>query len=171
MVCARHLANWGARVQVLTTSPSSEFQGVPERQLEILKRMGIPLTNGSDGPSLPAADVIVDAIIGYSLRGAPTGVAASLIRAANLHGAPILSLDVPSGVDTSTGSVNEPATRATATLTLALPKRGLNAQDAIPYVGELYLADIGVPPQLYASAALGLEVRPIFAENEVVRLR
>ena len=60
--------------------------------------------------------------------------------------------------------------RATATLTLALPKTGLLRRGAGPYVGELYLADIGMPPRLYGPA-LGITIGPIFAESDILRLR
>ena len=171
LVCARRLHNWGANVHVVTTALPSVFKGVPGNQLGILRQMDISFTPDQEDQGLTAADLIVDAIIGYSLRGAPTGVAARLIRAANAHGAPILSLDIPSGIDAATGTVHDPSVRAVATLTLALPKIGLHAPAAIPYVGELYLGDISVPPRLYANPALGLMVSPIFAKEDIVRLR
>ena len=170
MACARNLHNWGAEVEVITAVPASTFDGVPGEQLHILRRMGVPVSDGMDGRELPEAELVVDALIGYSLRGSPTGVAANLIRAANAHGAPILSLDAPSGVDATTGWVYDPAVRATATLTLALPKTGIHGQAARSYVGELYLADIGVPPALYADHSIGLTVGPIFAENDILHL-
>jgi NAD(P)H-hydrate epimerase len=83
---------------------------------------------------------------------------------------PVLSLDAPSGVDTTTGQVFDPAIRARATMTLALPKKGLRASGVEEYVGELYLADIGVPPSLYAGPALGLDVGSVFATDDVIRL-
>jgi NAD(P)H-hydrate epimerase len=55
-------------------------------------------------------------------------------------------------------------------LTLALPKVGLREAAAVPYVGELYLCDIGVPPRLFAHRDLGLEIGPIFAQSEIIRL-
>jgi NAD(P)H-hydrate epimerase len=113
----------------------------------------------------------VDGVIGYSLKGSPEGPAADLIHWANGQDAPVLSLDVPSGVDAETGVALDPAIRASATLTLALPKEGLRAPDAERYVGELYLADIGVPPSLYSRPPLGLSVGPIFAESDLLRLR
>ena len=67
-------------------------------------------------------------------------------------------------------TVYDPAIRAAATMTLALPKEGLRADCVADHVGELYLADIGVPPDLYAGAGLGLEVGPIFTKSEIVRL-
>ena len=89
---------------------------------------------------------------------------------ANFQAAPILSLDVPSGVDATTGSVYDPAARAAATLTLALPKQGLRADTARECVGELYLADISVPPALYSRPPLGLEVGSLFAVDDTLRL-
>ena len=56
-------------------------------------------------------------------------------------------------------------------MTLALPKEGLRAPGVEAQVGELYLADISVPPGLYAEAALSLEVGNLFAESEIIRLR
>ena len=84
--------------------------------------------------------------------------------------APILSLDVPSGIDTGTCTVYEPAIRATATMTLALPRRGLGLPGAEALVGELYLADISMPPELYASPALNVSAGPIFGRANVIRL-
>ena len=170
LVCARRLHNWGAHTQVLTTAPLSAFRGTPKIQLGILRRMAVPITPDPQDPPLPVADLIVDAMIGYSLRGAPKGTAARLIRGANAHGAPILSLDLPSGIDATTGTVYDPSIRAAATLTLALPKKGLRAPAAVSHVGELYLGDISVPPSLYGSPALDLTVGPVFAEDDVVRV-
>ena len=171
LVCARRLHGWGARVRVITTRADEEYLGVPEHQLDILRRMKVPVTASSEPAVLPEADLVVDAIIGYGLRGPPQGEAARLIEMANGYGAPILSLDVPSGIDSTTGRVAEPAIRATATLTLALPKVGLRSPTASERVGELYVADIGVPPELFAGPGLKLEVGPIFAREEIVRVR
>ena len=79
-----------------------------------------------------------------------------------------MSLDVPSGLDSTTGEIREPCVRASATMTLALPKTGLLKTSSLSYVGELFLADISVPPFLYE--ALGIELPPIFHEKEVIRI-
>lgn len=170
LVCARHLHNWGATVQVWVTAPASRSADVSRHQLTILENMGVPIHLAGEAVALPPVDLLVDAIIGYSLQGAPTSVAAALIRAANSHDAPVLALDVPSGVDTATGAVHEPAIRAAATLTLALPKQGLHTEAAGKCIGELYLGDISVPPQLYTRSPLSLDVGPMFAEDEVIRV-
>ncbi len=166
MVCGRRLSNWGASVEVRLTGEPGSFSGVPAHQLRILTRMQLPITPPG-GSSSSEADLVVDGLIGYGLSGAPRGSAAEMIRWANGQPAPILALDTPSGLDTATGEVIEPAVRAAATLTLALPKKGLRSRRE--YVGELYLADISVPPALYGRA-LGLEVGPLFAESDLVRL-
>ena len=170
LVCARRLSNWGASVEVRLTKEPGDFQGVPAHQLGILSRMQLSIT-GPGGSAFPSesseVELVVDGVIGYSLSGAPHGQAAEMIRWANGHPAPILALDAPSGLDTATGKVFDPAIIAAATLTLALPKQGLRTQRA--NVGELYLADISVPPALYEQA-FGFEVGPLFAESDVVRL-
>lgn len=124
---------------------------------------------GNGGGGLAAARrlaIILDALIGYSLVGAPREPAGSLIRAANASGVPIVALDVPSGLDADSGEPREPTIRAASTLTLALPKTGLRRPEARPFVGELFLADISVPEAVYAR--LGLRVGSIFARSDVV---
>jgi NAD(P)H-hydrate epimerase len=132
--------------------------------------MNIPVHPGESVAGDDPADLVIDGVIGYSLQGAPTGTAGKLIRWANAQNAPVLSLDAPSGVDTTTGTVFVPAVKATATMTLALPKEGLRAPDVKANVGELYLADISVPPALYAGTTLGLAVGHLFAQNDIIRL-
>ncbi len=170
LVAARRLHTWGAQVHVLLTRAADTYREVPARQLATLRSMGVALAFEAEPAPLPSADLIVDALIGYSLSGDPRGVPAKLIRRANEAPAPVLSLDVPSGLDATSGHVAEPAIRANATLTLALPKTGLRAPAAGHHVGELYLADIGVPRELYAEASLGLDVGPIFAGGEILPL-
>ena len=169
LVCARRLSAWGARVIVAVTAADDRFADVPRHQLEIVRRMAIPvLRAGTLSDTAPA--LVVDGIIGYSLRGSPRGEAAGLIGWANAVGAPILALDLPSGLDATTGQPFTPTIAAAATMTLALPKQGLGGDAARPLVGELYLADIGVPPQLYARPPLELLVPDLYATDELVRL-
>jgi NAD(P)H-hydrate epimerase len=171
LVAARRLHSWGGHVRVLLSSPPREYGGVPAHQLAILRELDIRCEHQNDPPPISGADLVIDALIGYSLRGDPRGAAASLIRRANESSTPVLSLDLPSGLDATTGEQRNPTVRAAATLTLALPKTGL--RDAAGCAGELYLADIGVPPELYSEPTLGLEgleVGPIFARQEILRL-
>ena len=109
------------------------------------------------------ADVVVDALIGYSLRGAPRGRAAGLIDLCNQYAADVLSLDVPSGLNATTGMTPGLVVRPNRTLTLALPKSGLAAIS-----GELFVADIGIPPEVYQS--LGLSIEPFFGDRYRIRV-
>lgn len=90
MVAARHLANAGVDVVVTTSRPGAELSGVPARQHDILRRMGVGTSR-----NVVAADVTIDALLGYSLRGAPRGRVADLI--AQQAGASVVALDTPSG--------------------------------------------------------------------------
>lgn len=143
MVAARHLANAGVDVVVTATRRAEELSGVPAHQFDILCRMGIERVD-----EVRPADVVVDAVIGYSLRGAPSGRSADLIEQINATDAVVVSLDTPSGLDVTSGTSPGVVVQADATLTLCLPKLGL--RDATN-AGELYVADISVPPSVTAT--------------------
>ena len=139
LVAARHLTNAGFDVSVVLTRAAEEMTPIPGHQLDILERMGVPMVD-----SLAGADVAVDAIIGYSLRGAPTGKSADLIS--ETADVPlVISLDTPSGLDVTSGETPGVVVNADATMTLAAPKAGLRG---VANVGDLYLADISVPPSV-----------------------
>jgi len=161
-------------MQIAICSPlrlhNADFTPIPAHQLDILHRMKVPVAQAEAITQAVPPDLIIDGIIGYSLKGTPRDAAGDLIRWANRQDSPILALDAPSGVDTTTGVVFDPAIKATATMTLALPKEGLRTPGVEEKVGELYLADISVPPELYAEPGLGLKVEPIFATGDIVRL-
>ena len=170
LVAARHLCNWGADVKVRLSAGRFSLSPVTKAQLGILEAMDVSV-GGPDEPSGGGmAELVIDGVIGYSLAGPPRGGAEKLIRWAAEQDAPVLSLDVPSGMDSSTGEMFEPAVRAAATLSLTLPKTGLVTEAAQDAVGELYLADIGVPPGLYERPPLNLKVGPLFADADVIRL-
>ena len=170
LVCARYLQNWGYPVELCLAKPAESFKGTPLHQLNILLKLGIQVIalNQLEDDIVPS--LIIDGLIGYSLAGTPTGDAAELISWANNQYVPIFSLDVPSGLDATLGYITDPVITANATMTLALPKTGLAVESARPYVGELYLADIGVPPMLYQELSLNLNVGPLFNEKSIIQL-
>jgi NAD(P)H-hydrate epimerase len=170
LVAARRLSNWGATVTVVLGQATGNMTPVPGHQLDILRRMDVRIVADGVLPATPPPAVVLDGLIGYSLKGAPFGRVAELIRWANSLDAPILALDTPSGLDATTGVAFDPAIRATATMTLALPKQGLRGPRVSALVGELYLADISVPPELYGRAPLGLPAEPIFALDDILRI-
>jgi len=165
MVAARHLHNRGAEVHVKFVGELARLGNTPAHQWRIWQAMNLA---GDDSPDLSQAGLILDALIGYGLNGNPRGPVAEWIERANAANGPILSLDTPSGLDTTTGLPGHPCIRASATLTLALPKTGLRTAAARPFVGDLYLADIGVPPELYRR--IGVEVGPLFADDTILRV-
>lgn len=147
-ICAaRHLANHRARVALCLSDPD-HLQDVPAWQRKIFHQ-----TTGREisAPWITEErpDLIVDALIGYGLKAAPRGTAADLIRWANGTGAPILALDVPSGVDSTTGETPGDTIKPQQTMTLALPKTGLFRAAT----GDLFLADIGIPEGAYRRVA------------------
>jgi NAD(P)H-hydrate epimerase len=161
MVAARHLSNRGVTVRIAMAHDVEELDPVPRLQLDSVRLLGIDI-----GREPPPADLVIDAVIGYSLSGDPRGRAAELIAWAGKQSSPVLALDLPSGLDATNGSIGRPCVRATATLTLAMPKAGLRRAPDV--VGELYLADISVPPTAYR--AIGQDVGPIFALGPILRI-
>lgn len=168
LAAARHLINRGAWVQVVCSHAASEYRGAPAQQLAALQATGAALAWAEDGWELPPCDLLIDAVIGHGLRGAPRGPARNLIELANSNPAPILSLDLPSGIDSEGGRLYTPHIRAAATLALALPKAGLRQPAAAAAAGALYLADIGAPAALFAE--LGLDAPPPFGCNPILPL-
>ena len=160
LVAARHLANRGVDVSVTFGQPVAKLGPVPAHQYEILQRMGVPVVTEPR-----RSDVVVDALIGYSLHGAPRGRVDELISEIGEIGDRVVSLDTPSGLDVSDGSVPGDVVRADATVTLALPKVGL--RDA-PHVGELYLVDISVPPAVFD--AIGVGPTPDFSGSSIIEI-
>lgn len=163
MVAARHLHNRGADVSVKFAGDTARLKEIPAHQWRILQTMSLTM---EPDPDLAEADVILDALVGYGLTGDPRGPVAEWIERAQAAHRPILSLDTPSGLDTTTGIPGHPCIRASATLTLALPKAGLLVPSARAFVGDLYLADIGAPPELYRR--IGIEVGPLFADDTII---
>jgi NAD(P)H-hydrate epimerase len=168
LAAARRLHTWGAEITILLAGAAGELDPVPAQQYQTLNALGVQAADGNDREIPAGTDLILDALLGYSLVGNPRGEYARLIHLVNSDPTPVLSLDIPSGLDPTSGEMQNPCVRADATLTLALPKTGLMEEKARKAVGELYLADISVPPVLYKN--IGLAIGPIFAQDQILRL-
>lgn len=144
MACARHLANRDVPVTVVLDRPPEDLEGAAAHQHRILDAMGVPVATGVDAVDGAAAGVAVDALVGYGVSGALRSPVDGHVRELNRAAAPVVSLDVPSGVDATTGETRGVAVAPSRTVTLALPKPGLDA-----VAGELVLADIGIPATVY----------------------
>ncbi len=124
----------------LCMADPSRLGPVPSFQRKIFQHTSGNEVDATNVHREPAA-LILDALIGYSLHSAPQGTVAELIRWANGTNAPILALDIPSGVDATTGQTPGEFIKARWPMTLALPKTGLVPEKT----GNLFLADIGIP--------------------------
>lgn len=166
MVAARFLANKGHDVIAVLTGHSEKLKPVPANHWKTLKAMGVKTIEANSTDSIPVytnSDLIIDAVVGYSLKGELRGIPARVVRDTMQSGKAVISLDVPSGLDAATGETNPMCIKAEATMTLALPKTGLIVEKAKECTGDVYVADIGVPPSLYSH--LGLSVDPFESES------
>ncbi len=148
-ICAaRHLANRGALVTVVPAG-ALRADSVAAFQRHVFAAAGGREIE-TDAISNEHPDLVIDALIGYGLSAPPRGRTAELIAWTHERATPVLSLDVPSGVDATSGAAPGSAIRPRWTMTLALPKTGLRPGAC----GELVLADIGIPAGTFHRAGL-----------------
>jgi NAD(P)H-hydrate epimerase len=165
LAAARHLHRWGKLAGVFCLDPM-RLRDAAEREMKAMRRIGIKV---SSDLRFDGAKAVVDAIFGTGLSRRPEGAFATWIEAINSSGLPVISIDVPSGLDADTGVAYAPSVQAQSTVTLGLPKPGLLAGDGPRLAGEVWVVDIGVPFEAYA--AIGLDVpRDLFANGDRVRL-
>ncbi|MGP8124878.1 MAG: NAD(P)H-hydrate epimerase [Nitrososphaerales archaeon] len=164
LVTGRHLHNWGAEVRVVL-SDREAMGPVPARQLSGVERAGVSVYGA--GESLSGFDLLVDALLGYNSRGNPRDPVAGMILNANASGVPILAVDIPSGLDATSGEPNDPCIEATATLTLGFPKTGFLNPRCRRYVGQLYLGDVSLPLEVYRKRS---QSSALFGKESVVRI-
>jgi NAD(P)H-hydrate epimerase len=167
LCCARHLHNRGFPVSVVLDRPTAQVSGAAARQLHILQRTDVEAIEPARAEQVLAdAALVVDALIGYGLHGAPQGRTAELIEMCNASRAYVLSLDVPSGLHATTGERPGPVVRPDRVLTLAAPKTGLAA---LTDQASLFLTDIGIPPELYTR--LGMQMPAVYGRRYWLLLR
>jgi hydroxyethylthiazole kinase-like uncharacterized protein yjeF len=159
----RHLSGWGASVSAVLSRPAERLRPLARRQHDILVAIGV-----SRDAVVGDADLILDGLLGYSVAGPPRDAVSDLIRAANVSRVPILAVDLPSGLHPDNGEPLGIAVRAALTVTLALPKRGLMTTRSHALIGELLLADIGIPAQAFDR--VGIETRGLFESHDLVRI-
>jgi hydroxyethylthiazole kinase-like uncharacterized protein yjeF len=165
LAAARHLHRWGRLVNVCCVD-ADRLRGPAEKELTALRRIGVEVRSELDFSN---ARVVVDAIFGTGLSRAPEGRFAEWIEAINASRLDVIAVDVPSGLDADTGSAYAPSVKASATLTLGLPKPGLLIGDGPRVSGGVLVADIGMPFEAYA--AIGIDVpRDLFAVEQLVKL-
>lgn len=151
VVAARHLRDAGVRVTLLyAAEPSALAGGSAAVQRDAAAALGIPaLVHGNAAVDYGAFTGIVDVLLGTGASGAPSGAYAALIQAANDSGLPIVSADIPSGLDAATGARHEPCISAGVTVCLAFLKRGLVQYPGAEAAGRVVVRSIGIPASLY----------------------
>lgn len=151
VAAARWLKGWGYSVTVLWLKNPSEWKGSAALHAAIAKRSGVRFTSfESIRPTLRVttlrrAQVIIDALLGTGFEGRLRLPAFDAISCMNASRKPIVSVDVPSGLNATTGQVPEIAVRARVTVTMSCLKTGFISRSAKPYLGRLQIADLGIP--------------------------
>jgi len=168
-VIARCLLRRGWSVEVFILAERSEIAGDAAANLMLLDPACLTFCN-TPGDLLPNAgvlhnaSVIVDALFGIGLNTEVSGLYADAIEVMNSAGRPLLSVDIPSGIDASTGKVLGKAVQAHVTVTFGFAKIGHALYPGRAYTGNLKVVDIGIPDDIAAS----LECHE-FLERESVR--
>jgi len=158
-VVSRILKRKGYSVKTYLLGKVDEVKGDAAVHLEKCRRSGTRIKQVEEGnladleAAVAKADLIVDAIFGTGFKGEPRGLPRRVIELINTSGAPKVAIDIPSGVDSSTGSASV-AVRADLTVTMALPKRGHLLFPGRALTGEIVVHDIGVPPEVVVRAGL-----------------
>jgi len=174
-VCARHLASRGFEVQVQVFGARERFSPETEANYQLLETLGIPVKfiGGEeelyDGNlDFSGYGVLVDALLGIGAHGAPRGPIALALSLLEFASAPIVSVDVPSGVDAYTGAVHQSAVKSDVTVTFELPKVGLYQYPAAAYAGEIRVVPIGLPWQVLSTLPACAELTTAWTAAELL---
>ena len=103
-------------------------------------------------------------MLGYSISGGPRGAFARLIERANESKAPVLAVDLPSGLDATAGKIHDPCIKATATIALTAVKKGLLQKNAEKQVGKLFVAYMTVPETINKKFG----IKNVFSEKKLI---
>lgn len=155
-VAARHLLLRGHAPSLILCGERAKVTGDAATNLTVLERAGVPYAVAADGAALErllavAPGWVVDALFGTGLQGELRPDGRAFVEALDACGAPVLAVDLPSGLCADTGRPLGAAVRAQHTVTFVAPKRGFAA--AADYVGQVEVVSIGCPAQAWAFAA------------------
>jgi ADP-dependent NAD(P)H-hydrate dehydratase / NAD(P)H-hydrate epimerase len=164
LVAARHLAqDDDARVLVMLACDTDSLVGAAKEEYQDLfvdpiHALDVSIMEVTAGNEerikgiLESADLIIDALLGLGMHGSPHGVYAQLINAAHESGAKILAVDLPTGLDPDTGRTQGICINADATVTMGAVNLGLITEAGRRHTGTLYIADLGIPAEVYEKA-------------------
>ena len=169
-VVGRYLSEWGAEVQFYLTAKTEEVKGDAKTNLEKAEKLGLPITEVLKKEEIPSkieVDLIVDALFGTGFTGEITGYVKDIVELTNSSCAPVLSVDVPSGLHADTGEFTGPRIKAQRTVTMALPKMGHFFFPGKEMSGEVLVVDIGVPHHVVEEENINLN---LMTEKEVKKM-
>ncbi len=151
LALARRLYIRGIPVRVALLAPFSALSGEAKMNLDILRRTGVEIIPNASSAAVSGiiswSDVIVDAIFGVGLSSLLSGRFLDVVDMINSSRRPVVSIDIPTGINADTGEVMAGAVSADLTVTMCLPKRGLVLYPGALYAGKVCVADIGIPPE------------------------
>ncbi|NQV38069.1 MAG: NAD(P)H-hydrate epimerase [Candidatus Marinimicrobia bacterium] len=172
MTAARHLANREHDVSVCLIGNPKRLKPIVEKRWKTLQKMdSVSCLQIEDFDYAELENrLILDAMIGYGLMGKPRSDMKKIIQWINAtESTVVISLDAPSGLDTTSGNYDtDSCIHSDATMTLALPKIGLVTPEAQKVIGDLYLADIGVPKDVLK--CIGIDEHNIFSDAPILRI-
>ncbi len=156
-VAARHLYNQGVKVDVYLFALMADvaFSHDPWTHLNTLVKMGLDIKEVTTAPDarrmfveIEDTDLIIDGLLGTGLEGEVREPYRTAVEDINNSGVPVLSIDIPSGLDCNNGHVLGVTVRAARTVTFVLLKKGFMLAEGPGHVGEVVVADIGMPREL-----------------------
>ena len=149
MAVARHLHNRQFSVNVLLSVDPSELKGEALVNFQIIQAMRIKSERATaELIAQHPSDLLIDALFGTGLTAPPRPEFMSLIQAINKQAAPVLAVDVPSGLDCDKGEPLGSCVRAARTVTFVAEKVGFAKPRAKHFIGDVTVADIGCPIEL-----------------------
>ena len=175
-VIARLLRDQGWQVATFVLAPHDEICGDARVNLDLLKDAAVVFCPDQGNLAryqsvIRESHVIVDALLGTGLKSEVRGIYADAVELINAAGKPVVSVDIPSGIDAGNGRVLGCAVRANFTVTFALAKLGHLLFPGIDYTGRLQVVDIGIPEEVVAKADIcefldAAEIRPLLRKRD-----
>ncbi len=152
LALARHLFNHGYNVSIIMVKGDRPLSRDSEINFNVVKNFGIKIfeienIDESLLSSIYQSHIIIDALLGTGITRELEGIYLSLVRVINESGKPVISVDIPSGINACNGKVMGEAVKATKTVSLGLIKLGHLLFPGRSYCGELSLVDISLHPE------------------------
>ncbi|MDW8004341.1 MAG: NAD(P)H-hydrate dehydratase [Thermofilaceae archaeon] len=165
LVAARKLSSAGVSVRVVVVGDTEKYPEPARRNYEILLKTGVPVHHVKTREDLQVLESVLDwcdaavvGLIGLGLKGEVKGLYREVIDVINKKGKPVVSVDLPSGIDADNGKVRGVAVKSRYTVSFGLPKLGNLLYPGFHYCGKLYVSHLSYPPALLNSEEIKVEL-------------